>query len=89
MVPTTHLSQQGDGDLHRRELALIKAAVDDLAELRVCPAALFPQQVSSRQVCVAVVLRKTDTKGCQATVSCPGLNFFTFLNEVYLIRGST
>lgn len=59
----TDLLQQVDGDLHGDDLSLLDVAVDELSELGAGPAALFPQQVSSGQVGVAVVLTHTQREG--------------------------
>lgn len=51
-----HLFQQVDGDFNRNYFALFDVGVDELTKLRAGAAALLSQQVSGRQVSVAVVL---------------------------------
>lgn len=55
-VTSNHLFQQVDGDFNRNYLALFDVAVNELTKLRALAAALLSQEVSSRQVSVAVVL---------------------------------
>ncbi len=51
-----HLFQQVDGDFNRNDFALFDVGVDELPKLWAGAAALLSQQVSGRQVSVAVVL---------------------------------
>ncbi len=51
-----HLFQQVDGDFNRNDFALFDVGVDELPKLWAGAAALLSQQVSGRQMSVAVVL---------------------------------
>lgn len=71
--PTDHL-QQVDGDLNGDDLPLLDVAVNELSGLGALAVALLSQQVSSRQMSVAVVLEHKHTGaqwGHRVTITHP------------------